>query len=111
MDLTIAGDAILPIPSGIVTCISSLVFGFDPFYAVIGHLFGEAQYRNTPTWCFILGFVIRAFCTSAAFEISQFLARSVAFSMSRDLLIIDDLETSLAILLKLAEQHMARVET
>lgn len=107
MDLTITGVAILPIPSGIVIFISSLVFGFDPFYAVFGDLLGDPQYRNTPTWCFVLCFIIRALLTSASFEV----ARSVALSLSRDLVIIDALETSLAIILKLSKQQTARVET
>lgn len=106
MDLTIFGVATLPIPSGIVFYVSSLLLGFDPFYSVFVDLLGDPQYKNTSPRIFGLCLSIRALLNLVVLE----MARSVAFSITRDLLIIDSMESSLGAVLKAAKRPKPCVE-
>lgn len=96
MDLTVLGVICLAIPTGVFIYFCSLIFKFDPYYAVFGDILGDPLYRTTSTVVYANCFLIRALFTSACFEV----ARSIAFYLTRDLLMLDAIQVSLTAILK-----------
>ncbi len=99
VDIVLLGTAILIPFLPYIILFSSLYFCFDPYYFVLGDLFGVPSFQNKPLFEYTIMLILRGFVASCGFECS----RTISYGIMVLILVLNRLyiETSLIISAKI----------